>query len=193
MPPISLERPLSDGTVTVRRWAQTDVDALVSALQDPEVSRWTTIPRPYTKKEARAFLRANTRQESLGMGTDLPITDSTSDELIGGVGLRFRATAGVGEIGYWVIGHRRRQGVASRAVTLVAAWTFENHAVGRLELLTRIDNVASERVAQRCGFTREGVLRSYRVLHGERMDMTMFSLLPTDLTDLADHGSTDTG
>jgi RimJ/RimL family protein N-acetyltransferase len=45
---------------------------------------------------------------------------------------------------------------------------------------SRAGHPASQAVAERAGFTREGVLRSYMVGKGERLDMVMFSLLPTD-------------
>ena len=53
--------------------------------------------------------------------------------------------------------------------------------VKRLELFTHVGNQASEGVALNCGFSREGVLRSCREIKGERVDLTIFSLLPDDL------------
>lgn len=52
----------------------------------------------------------------------------------------------------------------------------------RLELMTDPDNRASQRVAEKAGFQREGVLRSH-LLHrdGRRRDSVMFSLLPGEL------------
>ncbi len=52
----------------------------------------------------------------------------------------------------------------------------------RLELIADPDNTASQRVAEKAGFRREGVLRSH-LLHpdGRRRDSVMFSLLPGEL------------
>ena len=44
-----------------------------------------------------------------------------------------------------------------------------------------VDADASQRVAERCGFTREGVLRSFEERKGRRYDVVAFSLLPSDL------------
>ena len=76
--------------------------------------------------------------------------------------------------------HARRQGVATRAVRLMAHWAFEDLEVKRLELLTNLGNEASEGVALKCGFQREGVLRSARIIKGERVDLTLFALLPDE-------------
>jgi RimJ/RimL family protein N-acetyltransferase len=51
----------------------------------------------------------------------------------------------------------------------------------RVELLAHPGNDASQRLAARAGFTREGTLRRYRRRHGVREDLVMFSLLAEEL------------
>lgn len=181
MAALSAPPSLDDGVVAIRSWRSSDIEQVVGLIQDPEIPRWTGIPTPYTRKEARAFFKTNARQEAMGIGTDAAIVDSSSGDLLGGVGLKLRITSSTAEIGYWVTASMRRRGVATRAVTLIARWAFNDLSVRRLELLTHVDNQASERVALKCGFSREGVLRSYRAIKGERVDLTIFSLLPEDL------------
>jgi RimJ/RimL family protein N-acetyltransferase len=84
-------------------------------------------------------------------------------------------------VGYWVAAPARGRGVAVRAVRLLCAWGFEARGLPRIQLHTLPGNVASERVAERAGFTREGLLRSFAVMKGRRTDITMFSLLPGEL------------
>jgi RimJ/RimL family protein N-acetyltransferase len=64
----------------------------------------------------------------------------------------------------------------------LARYAFEDLELGRLELITDPDNAASQRAAEKAGFTREGVLRSH-LLHpdGRRRDSVMFSLVPGEL------------
>jgi [ribosomal protein S5]-alanine N-acetyltransferase len=66
-------------------------------------------------------------------------------------------------------------------VRLICAWAFEELPLARLQLHTLPGNAASERVAERAGFTREGLLRSFAEMKGERVDITMFSLLPGEV------------
>ncbi len=80
---------------------------------------------------------------------------------------------------YWVNAPDRQRGVASRALGLVADWAFSN-GIQRLFLLIHPENVASNRLAERMGFTREGVLRSYQPVKGQRLDLISWSLLPAD-------------
>jgi len=86
------------------------------------------------------------------------------------------------EIGYWVVPEARRRGVGSRATRLLALWAIEHLGLERVELLAHPGNEASQRVAERAGFTREGTLRRYRRRHGVREDLVMFSLLAEDVT-----------
>jgi RimJ/RimL family protein N-acetyltransferase len=86
-------------------------------------------------------------------------------------------------IGYWLAPHARGRGVATHAVRLIAGWAFRDLQVARLELTCGPDNVASQRVAERCGFTREGVLRSHLPFNGARRDTVVFSLLPGELRE----------
>jgi len=76
----------------------------------------------------------------------------------------------------------RGRGIATRALRRVSRYGHEDLALERLELTTDIENLASQRVAEKVGFEREGVLRSHvRHPDGYRRDSIMFSLLPDEL------------
>jgi len=161
--------------VTLRPWRESDVPAIVEACQDPEIPRWTSVPSPYTEQDARDFVAHGVPGREYQL--QLAIVDADSDELLGSIGL-FTHDEGIGEVGYWMAAAARGRGAATRAVRLVVAWGFESYGYERIQLHTLPGNRASERVAEKAGFTREGVLRSYAVMKGRRTDITMFSLLP---------------
>jgi RimJ/RimL family protein N-acetyltransferase len=75
----------------------------------------------------------------------------------------------------------RGRGVATRALVLVARWALGEKRLGRFQLRADVENVASQRVAEKAGFVREGVLRSSLEHKGERRDVIMYSLVPEDL------------
>jgi RimJ/RimL family protein N-acetyltransferase len=66
-------------------------------------------------------------------------------------------------------------------VRLLAPWALRELRLARLALLTDVDNAASQRVAERAGFTREGILRAYEERKGQRHDVVSYSLVPADL------------
>jgi RimJ/RimL family protein N-acetyltransferase len=184
MPPISLPgEPLVDGPTALRPWRDSDIPALVAIAQDPEISRWTRVPFPYGETDGRAYLLQRYEVLQSGAAAPLAIISATDDTvLLGSISLmRMDWQHARGEVGYWVGAEARGAGHATRAVRLICDWGFEQLALERIELLAAIANPASQRVAERAGFTREAVLRSYLRGRDGRQDMVAFGLLVSDL------------
>jgi RimJ/RimL family protein N-acetyltransferase len=114
---------------------------------------------------------------------EFAIADAADAEPLGLVSLRIaERDPGLAAVGYWLRPEARGRGAATAAVQLIARWAFDELGVERLELTTAPENVASQSVAERAGFTREGVLRGLQATtHNGRQDTVMFSLLPADL------------
>ncbi|HXV33512.1 MAG TPA: GNAT family protein [Gaiellaceae bacterium] len=168
---------LEDDVIVLRPLEEDDAPALAAAIRhDPDIDRWTSIPFPYTEELAREFI-ATTEESAFA------VLDPASGELLGGIGVRMRS-ARKAEVGYWIKASARGRGIATRALVLVARFAFAELGAARVQLTAEPDNVASQRVAEKAGFTREGVLRSFLELKGRRRDAVMFSLLPGELEDL---------
>jgi RimJ/RimL family protein N-acetyltransferase len=86
-----------------------------------------------------------------------------------------------GSVGFWLLPEARGKGLATRSVRLISRWALRELGLARLSLFTEPSNERSQRVAERSGFVREGVLRSYAEVGDRRVDNVLFSLLPTDL------------
>jgi RimJ/RimL family protein N-acetyltransferase len=177
--------PLSDGVVALRPWTARDVPAMAEACQEEEITRWLDqVPQPYTEADAREWVAVTRRAWKDGSMATFAIVDAGSGGLLGSIGLRLADPGhGVGEIGYWVSREARGHGVASRALRLVAAWALVDCGLARLQLRADELNVPSQRVAEKVGFRREGVLRSirYNARQGRRVDFVIYSLLPEEL------------
>jgi RimJ/RimL family protein N-acetyltransferase len=148
---------LSDGRIGLRALAATDVPAIVAACQDPEIRRWTNVPFPYTREDARRFLAVAAIDAAAGAGVALAVCDPR-DRLIGTVGL-MGIDGARGEIGYWIAAPARGRGLAARAVALLRDWAQSELGIGELTLLAQRGNRASQRVAERSGFSDTGELR----------------------------------
>ena len=92
---------------------------------------------------------------------------------------------------YWLVAEGRGGGRATRAVRLASVWALGEGGIARLQLWTEPENLASQAVAARSGYRREGVLRKYDEIGGRRVDSVMFSLLPEDLTSVAPQRAAD--
>ncbi|KAL0376640.1 UNVERIFIED_CONTAM: putative N-acetyltransferase p20 [Sesamum calycinum] len=85
------------------------------------------------------------------------------------------------EVGYVVASDYWGKGIATRAVKMAANAVFvEWGELERLEAVVAVKNTASQRVLEKAGFMREGVLRKYSLLKGRPTDAVIFSLLSTD-------------
>src|SRR5436190_592271 len=182
-PPIEFPfEGLTDGAIRLRLLAESDLDALVDAVQDPEVPRWTRIPSTYGEADAQRWLVEGASRRESGEGLDTMIVDTETDALLGGVGMvRVDWQERTSELGYWLSGEGRGRGVMTRAVRLFSEWIFENLPIDRLGIMASVDNAASRAVAERAGFEFEGVLRSFVIINGERHDMAVYSLLRGEL------------
>jgi RimJ/RimL family protein N-acetyltransferase len=176
-----LDEPLTDGVVALREWSDADAAALIAPLNEPEIARWTRVPSPYTRADAEEYLAGREPRRESGEELSLAIVSASTGELLGSIGVRVASRENLrAELGYLVFAPARGRGVATRAVRLLARYAFESLGLRRVEILTAAGNPASQRVAEKAGFTREGVLRSYMDNKGERLDMVAWSLLPEE-------------
>jgi RimJ/RimL family protein N-acetyltransferase len=178
--PIEPPGELSDGVVMLRPWRLDDVPALVAACNDPTLSQWLpSMPSPYTERDGREFVASQPQRNAEG-SANVGVFHAETGHLVGACGFRL-TEAERAEFGYWVASEHRGKGFAPRALRLLARWVVEEVGAKRLQLHADVDNRASQRVAEKAGFTREGVQRSWIEVRGERRDMVSYSLLPDEL------------
>jgi RimJ/RimL family protein N-acetyltransferase len=158
---------LRDGDLVLRPWTEDDVPALVAGCNDPEIARWIpTIPHPYTEADALAFIRGEVRSDHEALAIEL------ERRVVGGIGLGLNAHGYRGSIGYWIAAPARGRGTCTRALRLLAGHALADLGLQSVQLVTDPDNRASQRVAEKVGFRREGVMRAH-----------LLSLLPGELVD----------
>jgi RimJ/RimL family protein N-acetyltransferase len=171
-------KPLVNGETALRPWRDDDLDELVALCQDPEIGRWTRVPSPYRQTDGRAYLLHRYDLLAAGVSAPFAVVAATRGELLGSVALmnidRDHARA---EVGYWLGAGARGQGHATRAVQAISRWGHRQLSLERLTLYAAAGNVASQAVAERAGFSREAVLRSYAARPDGRHDMMVFGLL----------------
>jgi RimJ/RimL family protein N-acetyltransferase len=104
--------------------------------------------------------------------------------VLGGMGIGLNSHQYRATVGYWVAHDARGRGVCTRALRLLARHAFDELHLQRIDLITDPNNVASQRVAEKVGFQREGVLRAHlRHPDGRIRNSVMFSLLPGELRE----------
>ncbi len=181
--PLALpDPPLAAGGIVLRRLEPSDIPWITAACSDRELSRYIPgIPYPYAQADARAFIDRATGAWADGSAATFVISEVTDGTGLGTIALHLAAgDAGLAQVGYWLTREARGRGAATIAVQLVSRWAFTVVGIDRLSLQTAPENVASQRVAERAGFTREGLLRAWMPTPDGRRHSVMFSLLPAD-------------
>ncbi|MEU2610311.1 GNAT family N-acetyltransferase [Micromonospora sp. NPDC007271] len=146
--------PLTDGAVTLRPRRESDLDAIAAASRDPEIRRWLD-DEPMDEQARRTSLARAEEAWRSGTAAPLTIADAVTDEPVGLINLQFRGDAEA-SVAYGVFPQRRGRGVAPRAVRLLAGWALADLALEQVILETDERNIASIRVAEKCGFHRVG-------------------------------------
>lgn len=178
--PVTDAQPVLTGsTVVLRPFRPGDVEVVVTACQDPEIQRWTSIPVPYRREDAVGYVEQIARAAWEAGGAVFAVEDCENGTFAGTIGAQ-RMTDGIAHLGYWTAAPARGRGLTSEALRVITRWFFGERGASRVELVVEPDNAASIRVAEDAGFRLEGVLRGRLVVRGRRADVAMYAVLPED-------------
>lgn len=179
-PPV-LRTQAPGGPITLRRSSYRDIDAMVAMCRDPEAVRWTSVPDPYDRANAEWFLTFIADHWAAGTGALFGVYDA-SDTYCGSMDLRLSsADPDAADVGYLMAPGMRDKGYATAALRAMCEWSFSAFGLARIEWRAQVGNLASRRVAEKAGFTVEGVQRAALAHRGARKDTWVGSLLRTDL------------
>jgi len=158
------------------RWLD-DVSELVA---DPEVLRFTRISEPPPQDFARGWIEMYEEGRRDGTREGFAVVDGEGRFLGLGLVPAIDPEARELELGYIVASGARGRGVATEILRLLTEWAFQAGRAERAFLIIDVENGASQRVAERCGYLHEGDMRSIHLKDGRRIDAGLWSRLPTD-------------
>jgi len=173
-----------DGNILIRPFRAEDISAVFEAVRESinEVAPWLPwCHEDYKMEETTEFIMS--RDEAWKNDTDygFGIFDAKTGKFLGGVGLsQINRAHQMGNLGYWVRTSCAGRGVASSAARLAARFALEELKLQRVEILAATGNHASQRVAEKAGATREGVLRKRLLVKGQAQDAVLYSLVSED-------------
>jgi RimJ/RimL family protein N-acetyltransferase len=155
------------------------LDALRAFIGDPEIQRFTRVPVPTPDDFPDTWLARYEAGRVDGTREAFAALDEAGEL----VGLGFVPTidhdAREAELGYLIAPGHRGRGLGADILRELTAWAFAQ-GVERCELRIDVRNTASEAVARRAGYTREGTLRSVHHRGDERIDVAVWSRLASD-------------
>lgn len=166
----------------LRPFRKRDIEPLLEAVTSslPDLYAWLPwAHRGYGRIDATRFVKETMRswREQRAYDFAITATDDPSTH-VGNVSIWFISRGfRSGEIGYWIRSDHKGLGVATEVAARMVEIGFEELRMHRIVLRIAVGNRASERVAEKLGFVREGVLREELEVHGTWMDHTVYSML----------------
>lgn len=147
-----------------------------------EFSRWMPWCREnYEFSESESFIEKVVENWNRETEFAFAIFDAETGEFFGGTGLNQpNRIHKFYNLGYWIRVSKQNRGAASEAARILSKAAFEDLDANRIEILIAVENIPSQKAAEKAGATREGVLRN-RLIIGERIhDAVMFSFVRED-------------
>lgn len=168
---------IETGRLLLRPYRLADVDDVLAYTQDPQWARFMGSP-PYGREDAE---RALAKQIVMDRQRQPNWAFVLDDTVIGGLTMFFDFEHRSAEIGYSVGRKYWSNGFCTEAVRAVIDVAFSTHQdLIRIHAKTDPENIASQRVLEKVGMAKEGVLRCSRVQGGEVFDEASFSILRSE-------------
>jgi RimJ/RimL family protein N-acetyltransferase len=166
--------------IHLRHYEASDVDAVHEAVLESKSELVPWMPwchAAYSRQDAATWVEGRAGAWQRNENWSFVIVEPDGP-LLGTCGVhRLDLANGVGEVGYWVRSSRTCQGIATEATRKLCQWAFAEKGLHRLEIVVSVENVASQRVAEKAGAVREAILRQRLLLHGRRHDAALFAVL----------------
>jgi RimJ/RimL family protein N-acetyltransferase len=180
-PPVEIR----EAGLLLRPWRPDDEEDVFRACQDPQIQRWTTVPRPYLREHAHQYVTDFTaRSWGAGVASPMGAFNEATGQLLGAIGLIRQERCKEAEVGYWVAPWARRRGVATTGTRALARWAFAELKLRRLAWGAEVGNHTSRLVAETVGFRVEGVFRNaVKRPDGHEVDCWVGGLLPGELRE----------
>jgi [ribosomal protein S5]-alanine N-acetyltransferase len=168
--------PPAHGPVVLREATASDLPMVRELATDPYVPLIGTLPAHASAAEALAWIERNRGRWAEGRGFSFAVAEAATGRAVGQLGLWLaELPKGRAEIGYSIVPSARRRGFAAAALTAATAFAWTIPELHRIELHIEPWNTGSLRTAERAGYQREGLLRSYQEIGGQRRDLLLYA------------------
>ena len=173
--------PIIGEAIVLRQFTETDIPTVYATCNDIEIQRWLPLRSPYELSDAHFFVNEFAiKAQSSGDGIVFAV--EVNNHLVGAIDISGSSWSNRHcGIGYWAVPAHRGNGHMTSALKLLSHWVIHEQGFQRVEIFVGLENYASQKVAERAGFIREGISRNKAVLRGSRIDVVLYSKIPTDL------------
>lgn len=183
--------PITSAGLLLRPFEDRDAENFAAAARESaaSVGRWMSWCHPaFSERDALNWFQLCRAGLASGSSHEFGIFSQTSNEFLGGAGLNaINPQHLFCNLGYWVRQSAQRRGVASRTVSALLPYAFNQLGLQRVEIVVALGNAPSEGVARKCGAQLEGIARNRLQIGGQAVPATVFAILPPRSTPTSPH------
>lgn len=163
--------------LVLREIKKEDAESIYKLRSNPKVARYETF-KPYTNiKQAERTIECFSKDFKNKRAIAWGISLKSQSQIIGIIRCEIEIPKVRADFGYDLRYEYWNKGIMTEAVSSIIDFTFNKIDVNRIESAVSTKNIASARVLEKSGFTKEGILRERSLLGGTLHDMIMFSIL----------------
>jgi ribosomal-protein-alanine N-acetyltransferase len=142
--------------ITIRYQKVSDAERFFEILSNPHFIYFSA--KPKSVEDEKKWLKNNPKRRK--NNTEWNFTILYDNLIVGAVGIKINTHRKyIGEIGYFIDENYWQKGIATQAVKLIEKEAFNKLGLTRIEILMQPENKASEKVALKCGYIKEGLLK----------------------------------
>lgn len=168
-----------DDRIYLTGLGESDAYWFVEHLAEKEISDNTLmIPYPYKREDALWFLNFSKAKQGQGPRLDWAIRNE-EEQLIGMISFHGDHKRGThrDEVGYWLAKPYWGKGIMTKTLKKFCEMGFNEYGYVRLEAPIFAFNKASQRVAEKCGFQLEGLLKKAYLKNAKYYDGVLYALV----------------
>jgi len=172
--------PLIGDRIVLAKYKRQDSLSIYQAINNSvtEISPWATwLSANYSLKSTEDFVALQMANWAANIEFSFTIKDFDRS-LLGVISLHvFDPANNVANIGYWIDSQYTRKGYCTEAVQLLMENAFKQLNLIRIELIAGVNNIASQRVAEKAGAQFEGILKNRIRPNGIASDARLYAFI----------------
>ena len=176
---------VSQSRFGIRRYCAEDTPLLYEAVRESidNISPWLPWCHPnYSIEESSIWVQSCDSARREDQAYAFVIFDRQTETFVGGVGLsQINRIHQIANLGYWVRSSWTSRGAATTGAYLTAQFGFEELGLQRIEIVVVVENTLSQKVAQKVGAQKEGILRKRLLIHDTPHNAVLYSLVKEDI------------
>ena len=160
---------------TLRHYKKEDTKSLAKNINNKKIYENTlNIPYPYTLKDAQEWIDENLKELKKKNPSKINFVIDLDGETSGAIGFH-EIKPHKAELSYWLAEKYWNRGIMTQAVKLSTKFGFQGLGLKRIYVFAFLFNKASQRVLEKTGFKKEGILKNNVIKDGKIMDDYLYA------------------